>query len=161
MSNFDPRPVNESWSEESIDHLRALAATGMSSNDMGTALGRTKNAVVGKCHRMKIEMLQPFFGGVKRVRKNGAPPPQPHQTAKAVIRRVGPVSLPALASVAVPLPTPPVPAVAPRMTGMCCWPEGEPGTRDFRYCDAACDWRRTYCVAHDRIAHMKRKVVEA
>ena len=44
------------------------------------------------------------------------------------------------------------PAVAP-----CAWPLGEPGTREFHYCDAESVPGRPYCQEHHAIAYVKRR----
>jgi GcrA cell cycle regulator len=38
-----------------------------------------------------------------------------------------------------------------RYTRQCVWPIGDPGTKDFRFCDVPTD--RTYCPEHHKIAH--------
>jgi GcrA cell cycle regulator len=59
---------------------------------------------------------------------------------------------------AVALPPPrPVPA-APRPYGRvvtCCWPIGEPGTREFHFCDVPSEPGRPYCEEHVKIAYVK------
>lgn len=35
----------------------------------------------------------------------------------------------------------------------CCWPLGEPGTRDFRFCDVPSESGRSYCADHVAIAY--------
>jgi GcrA cell cycle regulator len=56
-------------------------------------------------------------------------------------------------------PSPPRPvAVAPRLYGRvvtCCWPIGEPGTREFRFCDVPSEPGRPYCEDHVKIAYVK------
>ena len=42
------------WSEESINRLRELRDTGLTFEKIGKILGRTKNSVVGKAHRIGI-----------------------------------------------------------------------------------------------------------
>src|SRR5271166_7201985 len=42
------------WSEETIVHLRALWAEGHSTAEIGRRLGVSKNAVVGKAHRLDL-----------------------------------------------------------------------------------------------------------
>jgi len=42
------------WSDEVISHLRALWAEGHSTAEIGRRLGVTKNAIVGKAHRLDL-----------------------------------------------------------------------------------------------------------
>ena len=54
-------------------------------------------------------------------------------------------------------PPRPVP-VASRPYGRivtCCWPMGEPGTREFRFCDVPSEPGRPYCEDHIKVAYVK------
>ncbi|QCE34421.1 GcrA cell cycle regulator [Acetobacteraceae bacterium] len=42
------------WTDDVIEHLRELWAEGHSTAEIGRRLGTTKNAVVGKAHRLKL-----------------------------------------------------------------------------------------------------------
>ena len=59
-----------------------------------------------------------------------------------------------------PLP-PQVPRSASVVLGVlsqCCWPIGEPGTRDFRFCCEPVEAvGRSYCAEHMKIAYVKRQ----
>ena len=37
----------------------------------------------------------------------------------------------------------------------CCWPIGDPGTKDFRFCDAASVPGKPYCAEHAQVAYVK------
>ena len=43
----------------------------------------------------------------------------------------------------------------PRPARPCCWPIGDPGTKGFRFCDAAAMPGKPYCTEHDQIAYVK------
>jgi GcrA cell cycle regulator len=62
-----------------------------------------------------------------------------------------PVCKPALA--AVRLPPAPIRPYARIVT--CCWPIGEPGTKDFRFCDGASEPGKPYCAGHAKLAYVK------
>jgi len=151
------------WSEETIVHLRGLWADGLSTAEIGRRLGVSKNAVVGKAHRLDLPARP------SPIRRDGPGPAQPR---RPVPRTVGP-TLPPLSS-AQPLSTPahalmqprprPVPApvrvqaAAPRPYGRlvaCCWPIGEPGTREFHFCDAESEPGKPYCEEHAKRAYVK------
>jgi GcrA cell cycle regulator len=152
------------WSEETIVHLRALWAEGHSTAEIGRRLGVSKNAVVGKAHRLDLEARP------SPIRRDG---PSSGQPRRSVPRTVGP-TLPPLASaqplatlqhlVAPPRPRP-VPAPvrvqavpAPRPYGRlvaCCWPIGEPGTREFHFCDAESVPGKPYCNEHAQLAYVR------
>jgi GcrA cell cycle regulator len=51
---------------------------------------------------------------------------------------------------------PPPPPVHPRRAApSCCWPIGEPGKKDFRFCDDASIAGKPYCEEHARLAYVK------
>ena len=76
------------WSEETIVHLRALWADGHSTAEIGRRLGVSKNAVVGKAHRLDLPARP------SPIRRDG---PGPRQPRRSVPRTTGP-TLPPLAS---------------------------------------------------------------
>jgi GcrA cell cycle regulator len=47
------------------------------------------------------------------------------------------------------------PAPARRSAPSCCWPIGEPGKKDFRFCDDVSVPGKPYCEAHVRLAYVK------
>jgi GcrA cell cycle regulator len=169
------------WTDESIARLRALWAEGHSTAEIGRRMGISKNAVVGKAHRLN---LPPRPSPIRRDAE-GAPPRRPQP------KRVTGPTLPPLAAAAAPAPNavplappaaavaapsappvrtqPPAEAVAAvakaapvravpvssRRTAACCWPIGEPGTKSFRFCDAAASPNKPYCPEHAMVAYVK------
>ncbi|MCQ4162201.1 GcrA cell cycle regulator, partial [Roseomonas sp. GC11] len=57
-------------------------------------------------------------------------------------------------------PAPPPAVVRPfqRMGGRsCCWPIGEPGTPEFRFCTAEAIPSKPYCPEHAAVAYVKAR----
>ena len=181
------------WSDDVIGQLRGLWAEGHSTAEIGRRLGVTKNAIVGKAHRLDLparpspirrdpNAVPVRRATVRRVDGPTLPPlpstvgdsdanfstfvqhvPEPVQPRPVVARPVSPpVSIPRPVAAA-PRPVapaaPPRPvAVAPRPYGRivtCCWPLGEPGTREFRFCDVPSEPGRPYCEDHVKVAYVK------
>jgi GcrA cell cycle regulator len=154
------------WSEETIESLRGLWAEGLSTAEIGRRLGVSKNAVVGKAHRLDLPARP---SPIRRDGNGGATP------RRSVPRRVAGPTLPPLSSAqplvpmaqpmiaprpkpAIAAPLPRVQAVPPRPYGRlvaCCWPIGEPGTREFRFCDAESVPGKPYCAEHAQLAYVK------
>lgn len=133
------------WTEETIARLRQLWAEGHSTAEIGRRMGISKNAVVGKAHRLQLEARP------SPIRRDGAAvrrPPTPRPLAPPAAE--GPRERPA---------SPPLRAVpAPRSTVRtmpCCWPIGEPGTPEFRFCDEPAMAGKPYCGAHAQLAYVK------
>lgn len=55
------RGTSVSWSDDDLKQLRKLAADGLTADCIGSELGRSKNAVIGKCHRIGIQLQHPNF----------------------------------------------------------------------------------------------------
>ena len=157
------------WNEETIARLRALWAEGLSTAEIGRRMGVSKNAVVGKAHRLNLPARP---SPIRRDGSGAAPrPPTPR-------RVVGP-TLPPLAAASLPMPPEPPrqtyqsnpdprPEPAPRAAtrpapaptryyrpSVCCWPIGEPGTKSFRFCDAEAAGGKPYCADHAALAYVK------
>ncbi|MCQ8240140.1 GcrA family cell cycle regulator [Rhizosaccharibacter radicis] len=242
------------WTEESISLLRALWQEGLSTAEIGRRMSVTKNAVVGKAHRLS---LPPRPSPIRKIIDAGstglspvsvASPPRPRRGAADIASAaaldaaetvapspapvpaprpvsvapaatvVPPVAAPVAASVAAPAaneavasaptetvaapadrvpsspvaeasvvplrkpvppdaseadtgtaraeapPSRPVPERAPlravsaepRRRGLtCCWPLGEPGTKEFRFCGDEPVPGKPYCAEHAALAYVK------
>ncbi len=152
------------WNEEAIARLRALWAEGHSTAEIGRRMGISKNAVVGKAHRLNLAARP------SPIRRNGEKTPRRRQP-----RRSQGSTLPALATVLPPVqaaevrrplervfaerPAPVLRAVPTARPGArstpCCWPIGEPGTRSFRFCDVDSIGGKPYCEQHSALAYVK------
>lgn len=172
------------WTDEVIERLRAFWAEGHSTAEIGRRMGVSKNAVVGKAHRLGLTArpspIRRGLGGDKprrpAIRRVIGPTLPPLGTLEHPVPL--PRLAPALAGVspfraAAPAPRPPPapppvhapahsqPSLRPvsRASGgriiPCCWPIGEPGTRSFRFCDAGSAAGKPYCSEHAALAYVK------
>lgn len=124
-------------------------------------MGVTKNAIVGKAHRLDLPARPSPIR--KQEASTAAPAPRRRPSvrhapsAPPARRPVPPASQPMPAAVA-PAPAPVNAAVRPfprASLRSCCWPLGEPGTRDFRFCGAEADPGRPYCATHAAVAYVR------
>ena len=156
------------WSAEAIEQLRALWAEGHSTAEIGRRMGISKNAVVGKAHRLHLPARPSPIQREQAAAAAAAPRP----AAPAAVTT--PVSAPMARPVAPPVAAPaPRAAPAPAMRAVpppavvrpfqrssarsCCWPIGEPGTPDFRFCSAEAFAGKPYCLEHASIAYVKAR----
>ena len=160
------------WNEETIGCLRQFWQDGHSTAEIGRRMGITKNAVVGKAHRL---MLAPRPSPIRRDLPEG------HVPRRSAPRRATGPTLPAPnlppvaaslppAAVREPVPPPqqhmpspqapvqlravPAPRAAVR-AATCCWPIGDPGTASFRFCDGGAMAGKPYCAQHAALAYVK------
>ena len=160
------------WAEETIIKLRELWAEGHSTAEIGRRLGVSKNAVVGKAHRLDLSARPSPIrreggrSGSQRppVRRLAGPtlPPLACTGIGATPAQPAPRTVPTTASAAprpVAASSPRVaPSPPPRPYGRvitCCWPIGEPGSRNFRFCDAESVPGKPYCADHAQLAYVK------
>lgn len=141
------------WNSEAIDTLRSLWAEGHSTAEIGRRMGVSKNAVVGKAHRLN---LPPRPSPIRR-EAEGAPRSAPLTRRTLPPREAAPLRRPEPAPAA---PRAPAPAAVVRpffrpSTRNCCWPLGEPGTPEFRFCSAEAVTGKPYCADHVAVAYVK------
>ena len=131
------------WSEERIDCLTELwADESLSTAEIGRRLGVSKNAIVGKSHRLD---LPPRPSPI--IRDGPHVPRQAHPRAPRV-------TLPGVAAA----PALPKPAPYKRIT-TCCFPEGTPGTKSFKFCNLPTIPGKPYCEDCAKRAYLRRDAV--
>jgi GcrA cell cycle regulator len=169
------------WDEETIRLLRDLWTQGLSTAEIGRRLGVSKNAIVGKAHRLELDARPSPIrrDAVKPVTER--PPAYPRVAGPTLppLASANIPSVPSLPSSNVqplrpapligPRPMPPVLAAAPaprpampsapiqsrRSAPSCCWPIGEPGTKTFRFCDDSSVHGKPYCDEHAKLAYVR------
>ena len=145
------------WTDERVETLKKLWLDGLSASQIAKQLGGvTRNAVIGKVHRLGLS--------------GRAAPSHPSRPAFKAPRPPRPIQTPApRARTAEPRPHhPPVtrPSAAPFVdlpgtatvltlgAHMCKWPIGDPSSNDFTFCGRrASDESSSYCVDHARVAY--------
>jgi GcrA cell cycle regulator len=155
------------WTEETIVRLRGLWSEGHSTAEIGRRLGVSKNAVVGKAHRLDLPARPSPIrrDGPHATQPRPAPrrlagptlPPLPSAQRPAPVAASRPAEPARAARPAAVAPPPRVQAVARPFarTVACCWPLGEPGTKEFRFCDAGAVPGKPYCGEHAQLAYVK------
>ncbi len=143
------------WTEDRVAILSKLWAEGLSASQVAAQLGGvTRNAVIGKVHRLGLSgratPSRPSKRKVSAPRASATPP----RTVIARAPRVAPI---------IPIPAPPL--EAKRMENgefatiltitetTCKWPLGDPSGDDFRFCGRNTDSSSPYCMAHSRVAY--------
>ena len=147
------------WTDDTIRELRRLWSEGHSTAEIGRRMGITKNAVVGKAHRLELPARpSPIRTGSTPRAPRRQPVPRLADTMPlaslrggnlcTTVERVAPTAAPARRA-----------TVAPRRVGShpCCWPIGEPGTPEFRFCDDPTPLDVPYCDEHARRAYKPRR----
>jgi len=133
--------------------LMGLWEEGLPTSEIGRRLGVTKNAVVGKVHRLGLKKRQSPIrqssttSAQPKKAKPAAARPQTAGTADATVRSA--------ANTSTPMPTGEVVRLEELTSSMCSWPEGEPGTEEFHFCGQPSVADKPYCEAHCARAYVK------
>lgn len=148
------------WTAERVELLKKLWAEGLSASQIAAELGGvTRNAVIGKVHRLGLSGRAKPAGSssprVRRPRAPGAPrarlltsganalkayhAPAPRRALAPIEDIVVPISLRA--------------SLLTLTEAMCKWPNGDPATEDFSFCGHKSRDTSPYCEYHSRVAY--------
>ena len=148
-----------SWTDERVELLKRLWAEGLSASQIAAELGSvTRNAVIGKVHRLSLSgrAKQPSSG--QRPRRPRLPrseraerPMTIGNTALKMQRAPQPKRMQAIEDVVVPIPLrTSILALGERT---CRWPIGDPTDEDFSFCGHLPQDNAPYCEYHARVAY--------
>lgn len=116
------------WTIEKIKTLKKLWQKGKSTVEIGRELGISKNAVVGKVHRLELNSRP------SPIKKDVAP-----KVIKPKVQKTDKMSLLDL-----------------KLTS-CRWPMGEPKDPDFHFCGKDTITGKPYCSEHCKVAYTSLK----
>lgn len=160
------------WTEERVSELKKLWAEGHSASQIAKRLGSvTRNAVIGKVHRLGLSGRATPSRPVKRPPRLARPKPTPMpRQAQAAAPRPASGALavrpePAHTHVAVPeaniepqrLPNGDMVTVLTVKDSMCKWPIGDPADAAFGFCGHVTAEGSPYCAEHARVAFQPAK----
>jgi GcrA cell cycle regulator len=143
------------WTDERVEVLKKLWLDGLSASQIAKQLGGvTRNAVIGKVHRLGLS--------------GRAAPSQPSRPVFKAPRAPRPAPAPAPRRVESHARDPePMPVFYPEEPGsatvltlgahMCKWPIGDPATEGFTFCGRRSDSDGPYCAHHARVAYQPQQ----
>lgn len=155
-----------SWTEQKIQMLKEMWGHGFSASEIAKRLGGlTRNAVIGKAHRLKLSSRP---SPIRREDESGRLPLPPESVAsivrstkrRAMLRPLPPVALPS--TVKPSKDTAQAIDTLKRSEGIavtkagdrhCRWPVGDPRSPDFRFCGCTAYEGLPYCIDHARMAY--------
>ncbi len=119
------------WTQERIAEVTRLWDEGLTTAEIGKVLGVSKNAVVGKAHRLGLParpspIRRTKSEGLAKVKPVVKPPVQPRISASVI-----------------------------NTSGACCkWPFGHPGEENFHFCESPSLVGKSYCPKHYEMAYL-------
>jgi GcrA cell cycle regulator len=138
------------WTEERTNLLKTLWLQGQTASQIAERLGGiTRNAVIGKAHRMGLSSRP------SPIRQRTTPRPAAASAPVATAPRI-PVAAAPAPTTAAPTAAPPRAVKAAPGSRACMWPMGDPKQPGFHFCGAPAEPGRPYCGAHCTVAYHKK-----
>src|SRR3977135_3167960 len=154
------------WTDERVETLKKLWADGLSASQIAAELGGiTRNAVIGKVHRLGLS-------GRAKSPSSSAPRPRKARAHTHLMR----VSRPAIRgntalAHSYDFEQEPEPELVDNVIPLgqrrtilqltedtCRWPIGDPGSADFFFCGGQTVTSLPYCAYHSRVAYQPSNV---
>lgn len=158
------------WTDERVELLRKLWSEGLSASQIATQLGGvSRNAVIGKVHRLKLSARGRTSSAQPRVKKPAASAPAvkpaPRPARPAAPANVGATAL------AIQFDAEPVArqlvrtsenVIVPISRNLtliqltertCKWPNGDPLSEEFSFCGNEAGENAPYCGYHSKVAY--------
>lgn len=151
------------WTDERVELLKKLWSEGLSASQIAGRLGGvTRNAVIGKVHRLGLSgRATSSRSSVPRPRRNHVP--RQNRAPSLTFGTRGNVALkPTYEAEFEPMPAPIEELVIPfnerasiltLKESMCRWPIGDPSEENFHFCGRKKGGANPYCEHHARMAY--------
>ena len=156
--------VHERWTSERIELLKKFFEAGLSCSQIAGEIGATRNAVIGKIHRMGLSRLKDV--PADRLKPRRAPKDVWRQRP---LRRKNPglsvnaqhdmlvAAYGAPEDVGASVESPHKCTLLELSPAQCRWPISEPGCADFAFCANPSVDGLSYCLGHARMAYRSRR----
>jgi GcrA cell cycle regulator len=149
-----------SWTDDRVDRLKTLWSEGLSASQIAADLGGvTRNAVIGKVHRLGLSGRAKPQPQAARPRKSRQPthPMRPAAVTMVVgntVLKVAPeIELAPRVEIEPEAPGAQRVSILTLTEQMCKWPIGDPSRTDFHFCGRRSDSGVPYCSHHSRLAY--------
>jgi GcrA cell cycle regulator len=156
--------IYQPWTSERTELLKKLFDAGLSCSQIAGEIGTTRNAVIGKMHRLGLSRPKDLFANRLKPRRAAKDTWRP----KASRAKNPGLSIHAqrdLLRSAYPQSTGDEPQIdSPHKCSLlelsqaqCRWPLSEPGAKDFGFCGNPSLDGFSYCSGHARLAYRPRR----
>ncbi|MEO0612237.1 MAG: GcrA family cell cycle regulator [Pseudomonadota bacterium] len=144
------------WTDERVELLKKYWAEGLSASQIANKMGGvTRNAVIGKVHRLGLSgRATPAKPSRGRAVEAG-PAPRPVAEKPVPVKPSAPshpVIEPATVIEPAVLSSGDLTTVATLNRNMCKWPIGDPAKDDFHFCGQPAQQGKPYCTHHANVA---------
>ena len=145
----------QTWTPERVEQLRSCVVTGLTCSQIAAEIGVSRNAVIGKIHRLGLSSGRPPGGAARTCPPRVARPRAPSQ--RRLLRLMWSDGAPAAkteAGLAIVDSAQPC-SLIDLERGKCRWPleSAGAGAGDFSFCGNAAPDGISYCAGHARMAY--------
>lgn len=147
------------WTPERVEQLRSFVVTGLSCSQIAAEIGVSRNAVIGKIHRLGIGPGRPAAARARSCppRARRPRPPSQRSLLQLMFAAAPSAAVGEDAAALAPVESARRCSLIELAHGECRWPVGDPadGRRaaNFRFCGNAAIAGFSYCVGHARMAY--------
>ncbi len=158
------------WTDERVEMLRKLWSEGLSASQIANQLGGvSRNAVIGKVHRLKLSARGRATSAQPRAKKPAtagatvkAASPRPTRTITATVGATALAVQFDAEPVARQVLRPAADVVIPISRNLtlieltertCKWPNGDPLSENFSFCGSEAGENGPYCGYHSKVAY--------
>lgn len=144
---------NSPWTAERIEQLRHCVVTGLTCSEIAAEIGVSRNAVIGKIHRLGLSSGRPAGAQARDCPPRARRPRAPTQGRLLRLAYAqmpeggGPIMLDAAVDSERPC------SLVELAEHKCRWPLGDPVKSDFAFCGNDAVGGFTYCIGHARLAY--------
>ena len=156
--------IQQGWTSERVELLKKFFDAGLSCSQIACQIGTTRNAVIGKMHRL----------GLSRPKNSFADRIKPRRAAKDTWRPKGlrlkwrglsigaqqealMAAYPGRGQPDAPIESPHKCSLLELSPAQCRWPISEPGSADFAFCANPSVDGLSYCAGPARLAYRPRR----
>jgi GcrA cell cycle regulator len=144
--------THQKWTSERVEQLRSYVNAGLTCSQIALEIGVTRNAVIGKIHRLGLSQGSPAAASALR----HPPRVRPRMTQRRIVhaifaeaRRVAEVAVIEVA----PVESTDRCSLLELAHGKCRWPINDPADEDFAFCGNDAVAGMSYCAGHVRLAY--------
>jgi GcrA cell cycle regulator len=149
--------IRETWTSERVEMLKHWFNAGLSCSQIAGQIGATRNAVIGKLHRLGLTRPERALEGrLDQARDPSRPRPvrrKPWRLSVHAQREMLKASYPDSRAETPVVDSAHTCTLLELRHAQCRWPINEPGSADFAFCGNTAVDGLSYCVGHARIAY--------
>jgi GcrA cell cycle regulator len=140
------------WTPERIAQLRSFVDSGLTCSQIAAEIGVTRNAVIGKIHRLGLSPGRPAAQPTRSCAARARRPrlPSPRQMLRLVYAGAPGIAEGAASEV---IDSAQRCSLLELTQNTCRWPVSDPGAADFSFCGNDAHRGFPYCAAHARMAY--------